>query len=292
MKNRNKAIIMLFFASVLWSTGGILIKLVDWNPVAIAGARSGISAIFMYIYLQYNCKKKGKDKKLHIKFTKVKLIGACIYASTVILFVIANKLTSAANVILLQYTAPIWVAMFSGLILNERVRKSDWTSILFVMLGMGLFFVGDIEYGEMLGNILAVLSGLALAGVILTLKLQEEGTAVQMTFLGNVITFIIGIPFILKTIPSLGSIVGILLLGIFQLGLAYILFAESVKHVSAVEAILIPVIEPLLNPIWVFIFSGEAPSIMAVLGGVIVVISVVARSIYASMDLKKQKVTI
>lgn len=289
MNNKNKAIIMLALAAVLWSTGGILIKLVEWNPIAIAGSRSGISAIFMFMYLKYMKKKNTGTSKLKIKFTKTKLIGACIYASTVILFVVANKLTSAANVILLQYTAPIWVALFSGIVLNEKVRKADWTSIACVMFGMGLFFVGDIEKGEMLGNILAACSGLALAGVILTLKLQEEGTAVEMTFLGNSITFLIGIPFMLLSVPSLTSIFGLILLGVFQLGLAYILFAESVKHVTAVEAILIPVIEPLLNPVWVFIFAGETPKVMAVIGGTIVVLSVVVRSVYTSINDKKSK---
>ncbi|MGB3366051.1 MAG: DMT family transporter [Acidaminobacteraceae bacterium] len=289
MDKRNKAIIMLALAAVLWSTGGILIKLVEWNSIAIAGVRSGISAILMLVYLKYMRKKNTGSSKLNIKLTKVKLIGACIYASTVILFVVANKLTSSANVILLQYTAPIWVAVFSGLVLNEKVRKADWTSIVCVMFGMGLFFVGDIEKGEMLGNIFAALSGLSLAGVILTLKLQEDGTAVEMTFIGNGITFLIGIPFMLLSIPSLTSILGLILLGVFQLGLAYILFAESVKHVSAVEAILVPVIEPLLNPVWVFVFAGETPKIMAVIGGTIVVLSVVIRSVYTSMNDKKVK---
>lgn len=289
MENKNKAIIMLILAAVLWSTGGILIKLVEWNPVAIAGARSGISAIFMFMYLKYMRKKNTGSSKLNIKINKIKLIGACIYASTVILFVVANKLTSAANVILLQYTAPIWVAVFSGVVLNEKVRKADWTSIVCVMFGMGLFFVGDIDKGEMLGNILAAFSGLALAGVILTLKLQEDGTAVEMTFIGNGITFLIGIPFMLLSVPSLTSIFGLLLLGVFQLGLAYVLFAESVRHVTAVEAILIPVIEPLLNPVWVFVFAGETPKIMALIGGTIVVLSVVVRSIYTSVNDKKIK---
>ena len=289
MSSKNKAMLMLVLAAVLWSTGGILIKLVDWNPVAIAGARSGISALFMFMYLKYKCKKKTGKTKLNIKFTKVKLIGACIYASTVILFVVANKLTSSANVILLQYTAPIWVALFSGVILNEKVRKADWISIVCVMFGMALFFVGDIERGEMLGNILAAFSGLSLAGVILTLKLQEEGTAVEMTFIGNSITFLIGVPFMLLSVPSLMSIFGLVLLGVFQLGLAYILFAEGVKHVSAVEAILIPVIEPLLNPVWVFIFAGEIPKFMAIIGGIIVVMSVIVRSLYTSINDKKIK---
>lgn len=287
MESKNRAIIMLVMAAVLWSTGGILIKLVDWNPVAISGSRSGISALFMLMYLKYRAKKVTGNSKLNIKFTKVKIIGAFVYASTVICFVVANKLTSSANVILLQYTAPIWVAMFSGLILNEKVRKADWVSIACVMFGMALFFIGDIEKGELIGNIVAIFSGVSLAGVILSLKLQEYGTAVEMTFLGNALTFVIGLPFMFLSVPSLSSIFGLILLGVFQLGISYILFAESVKHVSAIEAILIPVIEPLLNPIWVFIFAAEVPKSTAILGGTIVILSVVLRSIFISLKDKK-----
>lgn len=291
--SRSKAIVMLLLASVLWSTGGLLIKLVDWNPVAIAGTRSGISALFMLFYLlvKHNRKnaKASVKAKFKIKITKIKIIGAFIYASTVILFVVANKMTEAANVILLQYTAPIWVALFSGVILKEKVRKVDWVSVAFVMGGMGLFFIGDISQGQMLGNILAIFSGVALAGVIFTLKLQEEGTAVEMTFLGNLVTFIIGIPFMMLSVPSSMSILGLILLGVFQLGLSYIFFAEAVSNVTALEAILIPVVEPLLNPVWVFLFDGEMPVSTAIVGGIVVVMAVVLRSVYVVQNEKKVK---
>lgn len=281
MKNtRMKAILFLIGASVLWSTGGLLIKLVNWNPVAIAGARSGISALLMLAYLR---------KPVHVE--KEKVVGAIFYSTTVILFVIANKMTTAANVILLQYSAPIWVAIMSVWILKEKVRRLDWITIALVMGGMVLFFIGDLQVGQMVGNALSVLSGVMLAGVIISLKMVKTGSPVEVPLLGNALTFIVALPFIMGSMPDMQSIIGLVLLGVFQLGFSYMLFAEASKHVSAVEAILVPVIEPLLNPIWVFMYTGEAPGMLAVLGGFVVVSAVVGRNLIVS-KLNQKKNTI
>lgn len=277
MTKRSKAIIALMAAAILWSTGGILIKLIDWNPVAIAGTRSGVSAILIFLYI-YFFRKDIQPKRI-LKYGKYKWIGAVIYALSVIGFVVANKLTAAANVIFLQYTAPIWVALLSGWLLKERVTKFDWMIIFIVMCGMGLFFVGDLQKGHMLGNFVSLLSGLFLAGVVLMLKMQNNSTAIEMTFLGNLLTFVVSLPFIIGPLPDFQSIIGLILLGIFQLGIAYILFSEAVMHVTALEAILIPVIEPLLSPIWVFLIIGEEPSYFAIIGGLIVLAAVVFRSV-------------
>jgi drug/metabolite transporter (DMT)-like permease len=269
MKNDHlKAVLYLVVASILWSSGGVLIKLVNWNSIAIAGVRSGIAAVFMMFYL----------RKVKIEVTKVKLGGAVAYAATVIFFVVANKLTTSANAILLQYTAPIWVAVFSGIILKEKAKKVDWISILFVMIGMMMFFIGDVEGGKILGNGIAVMSGIALSFVAIFLKLQKDSSPVEMTYLGNIIAFLVSIPFLFQSSIDLKSIIGLLLLGIFQLGISYILYAEASRYLSAIEAILITVIEPLLNPIWAFIFIGENPGYFAVIGGVIVVGSVISRN--------------
>ena len=284
---RTKAIIALIIAAVLWSTGGMLIKLINWNPVAIAGTRSGISAILMFFYILLF--RKNINPRKILQKGKYKWIGAVIYALTVIGFVVANKLTAAANVIFLQYTAPIWVALLSGWLLKERVSKFDWTIIIIVIAGMALFFVGDIQTGHILGNFLSVLTGLFLAGVVLMLKMQKNSTAIEMTFLGNLLTFVVSLPFIIGPLPDFQSIIGLVLLGIFQLGIAYILFSEAVMHVTALEAILIPVIEPLLSPIWVFLMIGEEPSFFAVIGGLIVLTAVVVRSIVTGRRNKMKK---
>ena len=268
--NRKKALFYLVITSILWSIGGLFIKLVDWNPVAIAGARSGIAAVVMLLYLKKPIKSIGK----------IKLLGGCSYASLLILFVTANKLTTSANAILLQFTAPIWVALFARWFLNEKIHKYDWVTIVVVLFGMTLFFVGDLRSGYIVGNIVAVLSGIAMAGVVIFLKLQDNSSPVEMTLVGNIITFIIGIPFFFLSFPSWESILGLMILGVFQLGFSYILYAISIKYVSSIEAILIPVIEPLLNPLWVFLVTGEAPGRYALLGGIIVIIAIIIRNLY------------
>lgn len=269
---RAKAILFLVIASVLWSTGGMLIKLVDWNPVAIAGTRSGIAALVMLAFI-----KKPKFTK-----SKTQIAGAAFYMMMVIIFVTANKLTTAANAILLQYTAPIWVAVLGTWVLKEKTLRVDWLAIFAVMSGMVLFFIGDLGGGALVGNLLSIVSGLFLALTVIFLRLQKDGSQIEMTLLGNIMTFLVSIPFILQSAPDLKSILGILLLGVFQLGISYILFSLAVQHVSALEAILIPVIEPILNPVWVFLATGERPGALALLGGLIVVLAVTLRSFYIS----------
>lgn len=267
---RKKAILYLIITSILWSIGGLFIKLVDWNPLAIASARSGIAVVVMMLYLKRPIKP----------LDKISLLGSCAYASLLILFVTANKLTTPANAILLQFTAPIWVALFSRCFLNEKPKKSDWVSIVIVMFGMTLFFIGDLKSGNLFGNFIAVLSGIAMAAFIVILKFQNQDSPIEITLVGNIITFIIGFPFFFLSVPSIRSISGLLILGIFQLGIPYILYVISIKHVSAIEAVLIPIIEPLLNPIWVFGFTGEAPGGYTLLGGSIVIIAIIIRGVY------------
>jgi len=224
-------------------------------------------------------------KKPKITWSKAQIGGAVSYTATVILFVAANKLTTAANAILLQFTAPIFVAILGLLILKEKIRSYDYIAILVVFGGMFLFFIDDVGGGSLLGNILAVVSGFFLACVTIALRFQKDGSPIETTLMGNWLTFIVSIPFIVKGLPDIKSILAIIVLGVFQLGIAYIFYASAIKHLSAIEAILITVIEPLLNPIWVFLFAGEKPSLYAVLGGLVVIVAVTARSIIASKEI-------
>lgn len=277
-KEHTRAIFFLLGASVLWSTGGLLIKLVQWNPVAIAGARSGIAGTLMLLYL-----------RKPIKLDKGKILGAFFYAGTVIVFVIANKLTTAANTILLQYTAPIWVAFLSWGILKEKIRRIDWITIGAVMGGMVLFFAGDIGRGQTLGNVLAVFSGILLSGVVISLKRVKVGSPVEVPLLGNWLTFFISIPFFFVSVPTMKTVGGLCLLGVFQLGLSYILFAEATRYVTALESVLVSAVEPLLNPIWVFLFIGEQPGPFAIWGGIVVVGAVILRGIVISKMAARSK---
>lgn len=273
---RYKGIIAVIIASAMWSTGGIFIKMVDWNPVAISGIRSLIAALVLLAYI----------KKPKITKSKPQIFGAISYALTVILFVIANKLTTAANVILLQYTAPIFVAILGIWLLKEKIHWYDIIAILVVFFGMILFFIDNVSAGNVIGNILAIFTGLTLACTTIALKLQKEGSAIETTLLGNILTFVVAVPFIFTSIPDLKSLFIIVIMGVFQLGVPYIFYTYAIERLTAMEAILITVIEPLLNPLWVYIFDGEKPGSYAIIGGIIVIIAVVSRSIYISKYLE------
>jgi drug/metabolite transporter (DMT)-like permease len=266
-----RAVLFLVVAAVLWSSGGLLIKLVAWNPLAIAGTRSAIAALVMLAF----------RRKMHFNLGPAQLGGAACYAATVILFVIANKWTTAANAILLQYTAPVYVALLSTWFLKERISRSDLIAVFTALGGMILFFLDDLSSGGLWGNAIAILSGVAFAGTALCLRKQKEGSPLESLFIGNIIAFLIGLPFILRSSPTAAGWLGLVLLGVFQLGFSYILYAEAIKHVTALEATLVPVIEPILNPIWVFMLLKERPGAWAVLGGVIVLLSVTLRCLPA-----------
>ncbi|MBN2337257.1 MAG: DMT family transporter [Acidobacteria bacterium] len=266
---RSRAVLFLILAALLWSLGGLLIKIVDWSPMAIAGARSGIAALVMLAF----------RPRMRFNWRAPQLGGAVCYAATVILFVVANKWTTAANAILLQYTAPVYVALLSWWFLRERITRIDVAAIAAALGGMVLFFLDDLTAGAFRGNIVAILSGVAFAGTALLLRKQKEGSPLESVFLGNILAFLIGLPAMLASAPAAGSWPGLVLLGVFQLGLSYILYAEAIRHVTALEAILVPVIEPVLNPVWVLLLLGERPGPWALLGGAVVLGSVLLRAL-------------
>lgn len=265
-----KAVLLLVLTSLLWSSGGLLIKLVDWNPPAIAGMRSAIAVVFILLF----------TRKFRIKLSGINIAGGVAYALTVILFVLSNKLTTAANAILLQFTAPIYVAIFANWFLGEKNTRLDILVIFIVIIGMMLFFFDKLSAGNMIGNFTAILSGLSFAWLVLLLRKQKEGSPIDSIIIGNIITALFGLSFMFDKMPDTTAWVGLSLLGVFQLGLSYILYTTAIKYVTAIEAILVPVIEPLLNPIWVLLFLGEKPGIFAVFGGIIIIGAITFRSFY------------
>lgn len=279
-KNKIKGVLGVIAASILWSTAGFLIKLVDWSPIPIAGTRSLIAAILIFLYL----------KKPKFTFSKAQIIAAFSLCATMFLFVTANKMTTAANAILLQFTSPVFVALLSSFILKEKVRRTDWLVIAIVIGGLSLFFLDDMTTGNLIGNLLAILSGLSYAITIIALRYQKAGSPMESTLLGNFMTFLLALPFIVTApVPDVKSMVGLLILGVFQLGIAYILFANAIKYVTALEGNLLNVVEPLCNPIWVFLFLGEAPTQHALIGGIIVLTAVTVWSILSSGIARKAK---
>jgi drug/metabolite transporter (DMT)-like permease len=263
-RTRYRAIIMQLFAAILWSFGGLLIKLVDLNPIAIAGIRSLIASFVIFAFV----------KKSALKLTWNKALGAIAYASMLILYVSATKATTAANAILLQYTSPIYIAIFGGWLLNEKAKLREWVTILFVIGGMVLFFVDDIAGGSMKGNVLAVLSGVALGFNTIFMRREKDADPLGNIFWGGILTVVISIPFMLQKAPSPKSWIGLVLLGVVQLGLPYVLYGRAIKNITALESTFISLVEPLLNPVWVFLTIGELPGKLSILGGLIVLASV------------------
>ncbi|HSW36472.1 MAG TPA: DMT family transporter [Candidatus Limnocylindrales bacterium] len=272
--NRGKALRMLLAAAVLWSSSGLLIKLIDWHPMAVASGRSAIAILTILLI----------TKKLPIfTFSSNQLIGATAYAITVTTFVVATTLTTAANAIMLQYTAPIHVALLSGWLLKEKITRKDWAIITITLAGMVLFFLDDLSVGNLWGNFIAILSGLAFGFLIVFLRKQKDSSTIDTVILGNILAFLLGIPFVLgSATPDLSSSLGVVFLGIFQLGLPYFLYSVAIKHVTAMTASITTLIEPLFNPIWVFLFLGEAPGPWSLLGGALVLTSITAHSFIAT----------
>lgn len=264
-----RAVLMLLVTALLWSLGGLLIKWVDWNPLAIAGMRSLIGAVVMMLAFRRELQFNGSFEQ----------IGAAVaYAGTVVLFVVANKLTTAANAILLQYTAPVYVALFSPWFLGEPTRRGDWLSLAVILLGMLLFFGDDLSFHGYLGNGVALVSGFCFGWLTLFLRRHRDQSAIPALVLGNLLAALIGLPFMFQSLPDATGWLGLALLGVVQLGLPYVMYAFALRHVRAVEGILIPMIEPVLNPVWVFLLLGETPGPLALLGGAIILGAVLMRA--------------
>lgn len=268
-QKRRQAIILLIIAALLWSTGGLLIKLVEWHPFAIAGMRSAISTLVLLAAV----------RRPRFTWSAAQMGAAVAYAGTVVLFAVANKYTTAANAILLQYTAPLYIALFGAWFLGERATRLDWLTICLVLAGMTLFLFDGLQTDNWLGNGLALASAVSFAALVLLLRKQKDASPLESVLPGNLLAALIGLPFMFGAMPSAQSWLGLVLLGVFQLGFSYVLYAEAIRHVSALEAILIPVIEPILNPVLVMLWLGEHPTKMALLGGLIVLGSVTARGI-------------
>ncbi len=267
--------VLILLAVLLWSTGGIFIKLTGLNAFAVNAGRSFLAALVVAVFTY----KKG------LRLDKFTVLTSLLYAGTLSCFVYATKTTYAANAIFLQYTAPIYILILSPLILKEKFRFLDLLTVIACLIGMSLFFLeSDSEAltapNVFLGNLIGLLSGLFFGLYFVFLRhpesLKNSNTALSV-FYGNLLVVLMMIPFLVQDLPKpdLKDIFAISFLGIFQIGLAYILFTEGIaKGVRALDASIIGFIEPLLNPIWVFLFLDEIPSKWALIGGVVIITAV------------------
>ena len=267
MQRRFLPPLLLLLAALCWSLGGVLIKSIDWPPMAIAGGRSAIAIPVMLLLTGWP----------RFTFSRAQIGGAIGYALTVALFVFATRMTTAANAIFLQYTAPIYVALIGRWYLGERASPIDWLVIAVALIGIALFFFDRLTTAGFWGNIVALASGVAFASVALFLRKEKDGSPVAAIILGNLLVALASVPFMFQASLGTGSAWRLLLLGAVQLGLPYVFYASAIKSVTALEATLIPLLEPVLNPLWVMLALGERPGPWAIVGGVLVLGAVLGR---------------
>ncbi|MBE2280338.1 MAG: EamA family transporter [Ignavibacteriaceae bacterium] len=265
-----KGIIAVVVAAILWSSGGVFIKLIELNSIQLSFFRSIFAAgVFVVIY---------REKVL--KFDKFAIISAIFYSGVLIFFVVATKLTTSANAIFLQYTAPVYVLILEPLLLKTKFERINLVAIILCFAGMTLFFVGELQPGQLDGNLFALVSGICLAGLFLSLRKTKREHQPSAIFMGNILVALICSYSVFTPITvSTNDLLMVGFLGIFQIGIAYAIFTYGITRVEAVEASLIGMIEPVLNPVWVLIGYGERPSAWAILGGVIIILTIIARSV-------------
>ncbi|WP_093518487.1 DMT family transporter [Stigmatella erecta] len=259
----------LLGAAALWSTAGAAIKLSHLDAFQLSSGRSLIAAAVLFLLFPES-RRRPTPRMLGV---------AAAYAATVVLFIFANKLTTSANAIFLQDTAPLYVLLLSPLVLRERPSRGELAAVPIFLLGLSLFFLDQLSPGQFQGNLVALGSGVAFAITILGMRAAStEGSAIL--FYGNLIAgFGLLTPALSGPAPTLLDAGLLAFLGIFQLGLGYAFFQRGLRDVPAVEASLLVLLEPVLNPVWAFIFAGEQPGPWALVGGAIILLATAWRTV-------------
>lgn len=267
MKAERKGVFLVFFAAVLYSIGGLCIKVIPWHSLSINGGRNIVAVLVVGGYLLATHHKPRWNRWI--------ALGAGCVCGTNILFTMANKMTTAANAIVLQFTVPIFVLLISVVFLHKKPQKLDVLVCVVVLLGVLCFFLESLEVGGTLGNLVALCSGLTYAGVFL-LNDMPNADPISSVFWGDICSAVVGLPFLLREMNfSVWPMTSLIILGAFQVGLAYILMCEGLKTTPAVTASLISGIEPVLNPTLVAFFYHETIGSLSLVGAVIVVVSII-----------------
>lgn len=298
MSERARGVGFVLVAAMIWSTGGYGIKIVQTDALAISGFRSFFAVPVLLLWIAIG--SQGQFGKAFNSLRRPYVWAAAFsYALTVTCFVMANKLTTAANTILLQSMAPIYVALLSWPLLREQVRPYDWLAIVGCLMGMSFFFLDKLSPAGMQGNLIAIVAGVGFAGLPLFLRLDQTTmikkhgahyspyqSSLMVVTVGNVLAVLVALPWMISAPPKTGLgwmvLVG---LGMIQIALAYMFYTAGVGRLMAVEASLLTLLEPILNPIWVALGTGEIPSRSAIIGGVMIIASVTARGVLQGMKI-------
>jgi drug/metabolite transporter (DMT)-like permease len=282
-------------AAVLWSTGGVGIKSVDLPSLALAGWRGLFALPVLVGVVVARARSSGGIPWRRSVASPAAWVGVASYSLMVICFVVSTKLTTAADAIFIQYTSPVYVALLSWPLLRERVTWRDGVACVGVIVGMVLFFREGLSASAKVGNAVAVVSSFGAAGLPLALRADQrrlthsgawQAAAMSPLLIiatGDVLAVMLCAPAMLAAgAPPAGTLGILALLGIGQIGLPYVLYGLAVQRLTAMEGALLPTLEPILNPIWVALFTGEIPGLLAVAGGVCVLASVLFRAVGAA----------
>ncbi len=270
MNENRLAVLMLVAAAIFWSTSGVLIKLVDLPALTIAGWRSLIAGGVILLL----CRKEVK-----VSWGINSLMGAVCIGFFCICFVVATKFTTAANAIVLQYSASAYVAILAPRMLGEPTQREDWLFLSVVIAGICLFFMDDVSMRGTLGILVGIIGALFWAGAMIFLRKSRGTSTAWPIALGNIMAAGICLPFMFQQMPTSMDWLGLVGLGVVSLGIGYAVFSYGIKRVRALESVLIPSIEPMINPLWVFLFFGEMPGRWAFIGGSLVLAAVTVRGI-------------
>lgn len=268
-------VLFVLAAALLWSTGGLFIKSTELGALELSFGRSLLAALTVAVL----------TRREGFRLNFMTLVASVLYAALLVLFVVANKLTTAANAIFLQYTAPVYVLVLEPVLFKERFRRGDIFVVAACVVGMSLFFVGRLRPDDVAGNLTALASGVCFALFLLLLRHQQRGgesNRASSVIYGNIIICLVTLPAFAHAAHTLTvrDVLIVSYLGVVQIGVAYTLFTLGIaRGVRSLDAGVVGYIEPMLNPVWVFLFLGERPSGWAVLGGCIIIAAVLAHTV-------------
>jgi len=279
---RRLAHLQLIATAVLFSTGGAAIKATALTGWQVASLRSGFAALTLLLLLP--AARRGIT-------WRSSMVGVA-FGATMVLFVVSNKLTTAANTVFLQSTYPLYILLLSPFLLSEPIRRRDVVFMAVVGLGFALFFIGvdppmATAPDPLRGNILAATSGLTFALTIMGLrwmsaregKERSGGSAAGAILMGNVFACLVTLPVALPIAGSAADWMVVGYLGVFQIAVAYIFLITAARHLSAVEIAIVLMIEPVLNPVWAWAWHGERPGAWPLVGGAIIVLATVTKTL-------------
>ena len=271
---RRRCMLEMLLCALLWSIGGVFIKLSPWNALVLAGARSLLAAVVLVVYMRF--------RRIRWQCNRHTLGVGISLCGTFFCCVMATKLTTAANAIVLQYSVPVCILLYGSLFQHKRFRLADWLVVPCTLGGVALFFVGRLDGGRLIGNLIGILAALFFAACFLTSEAASDDERINGILQGQLLTALIGLPFALVYgMPLSWAALGcVFALGVLQIGIPYILYALALRACPPLACSLLAVIEPLLNPVWVALFYHETPTPWALVGGVIVIAAITGWCVY------------